>query len=464
MPIAGGVPARRSVFEAPAVPPAEQTPEQQEQYVVAQIAAIATAAGATKVAISTATTLALLPLLRTIDPFNDGDVAQFAKFAASRVEAARQEMAKTTWAATKARMDAFGVHFDATYRPVMAGRATKLDVAYERPAAAYRKRMAAGFKSISNLIAQAEEERFQQLGGAEAAQQRTGESNAEVEGTKRPLAEGKSKSDATSSGGKRRAGDSDRSTARAAEGAADRPRTVRPDPAPDADPDDFDPDAAADEEARERELDAQFDAEQELRDQARLAEEEKRELLAQRAQQDMEERMERMVNDDIAMAKRDAHRDALANTPARVTGYRRVVHPELAETGVSCGLCIVASTRIYKKSDLMPIHNLCNCEPVEIVDGLDPGDQINAEDNLFDLYSEAGNTSDGRALKEQGYTVFDHPELGPVLRNTKHSQRAIKFSTREASEAHKERSKAERKAMHEKRAEKFGTSTGRANA
>lgn len=460
LPLAGGVPARRSVFEAPAVPPAEQTPEQQEQYVVAQIAAIATAAGAAKVTISTATTLALLPLLRSIDPFNAVEVAQFAKFAAERVEAARQEMAKTTWAATKARMDAFGVNFDATYRPVIAGRATKLDVAYERPAAAYRKRMAAGFKSISNLITQAEEERFQQLGGAEAAQQRTGESNAEVEGTKRPLAEGKSKSNTAASSGKRSAGSSDRSAGGAAEGS----RTVRSDPNPDADPDDFDPEDPAADEARERQLDAEFDAEQELRDQARLADEEKRELLAQRAQQDMEERMERMVNDDIAMAKRDAHHDALKNTPARVTGYRRVVHPELAETGVSCGLCIAASTRIYKKSDLMPIHNLCNCEAVEIVDGLDPGDQINAEDQLSTLYAEAGNTSDGRALKEQRYTVFDHPELGPVLRNEKHSQRAIKFSAREASEAHKERSKAERKAMHEKRAEKFGTSTGRANA
>jgi hypothetical protein len=30
----------------------------------------------------------------------------------------------------------------------------------------------------------------------------------------------------------------------------------------------------------------------------------------------------------------------------RVTGYRRVVHPELSRTG-TCGLCIVASDQVY---------------------------------------------------------------------------------------------------------------------
>lgn len=447
-----GVPERRSVYDAPAVPPGEMTPEQQEQFSVAQVAAIVAAAGATKVTIANATTLALIPLLRTIDPFNAVEVAQFAAKAAQYVEAARQEMAKVTWAATKARLAAYDVPFTAAYEKVKPGRATKLEVAYERPAAAYRMRMAEGFKSISNLIDQVEEERFQQLGGAEAAAQRTGESNAEVEGKKRPLTEGGGKSQTAKSGTQRTAGGSDRGAA-AGQG---KPRPARPDPVPDAEPDDFDFTADLDaEEARQAELDAEFDLEQELRDQARLSEDEKRELLKQQAQQDMEIRTERMINDDVAMAKRDAHQAAIAKTPARVTGYRRVVHPELAESGMSCGLCIVASTRIYKKTELMPIHNLCNCEQVEIIDGKDPGDQINKED-LDAMYADAGFTTDGRDLKEQDYYVFDHPELGPILRNKEHSKRAIKFSTREASSAHKERSKAERKAIQEKKAEKFG--------
>jgi hypothetical protein len=96
-----------------------------------------------------------------------------------------------------------------------------------------------------------------------------------------------------------------------------------------------------------------------------------------------------------------------------VTGYRRVLHPELSQTG-ACGLCIAASDRVYKKSDLMPIHARCHCETLPIIRGQDPAGVLNDLD-LKRLYKDAGNTTDQRALKKQRYSVNEHGELGPVL-------------------------------------------------
>src|SRR5699024_80203 len=65
------------------------------------------------------------------------------------------------------------------------------------------------------------------------------------------------------------------------------------------------------------------------------------------------ERAERMVSQDISGAARNIYKIAIDNVPNNaVVGYRRVVHPELSKSGQSCGLCIVASTMEYKKSDL----------------------------------------------------------------------------------------------------------------
>lgn len=44
----------------------------------------------------------------------------------------------------------------------------------------------------------------------------------------------------------------------------------------------------------------------------------------------------------------------------KVTGYRRVVRPELSAGG-SCGLCVAAADRVYKRSALLPLHARCAC-------------------------------------------------------------------------------------------------------
>jgi hypothetical protein len=98
-----------------------------------------------------------------------------------------------------------------------------------------------------------------------------------------------------------------------------------------------------------------------------------------------------------------------------VSGYRRVIHPEL---GNVCGLCVAASSMTYKKTDLMPLHGRCRCTVSPIVgEPLGPGDPgaaINDED-LQTIYDAAGGSTHGRDLKRTRFKVIDHPEYGPTL-------------------------------------------------
>jgi hypothetical protein len=100
-----------------------------------------------------------------------------------------------------------------------------------------------------------------------------------------------------------------------------------------------------------------------------------------------------------------------------VTGYRRVIHPELTKGG-SCGLCVAASDQIYHKKDLLPVHGRCKCTvtPIfgETLGPGDPGAAINSED-LAKMYEAAGGSTSGFALKETRYRVVEHGELGPQL-------------------------------------------------
>lgn len=432
----GALPPRATVHDPPAVSPEYMTEAQTAQFEVAQIAALAAAAGASKIDVADQITMMLLPILRAMDPYDDESIADFARQAAEIVNLGIAAVGQIAWSAIASQLSVFGATLPSNFEGVESQRTTDLAIAYQRPAAAYRRRMAAGVESIAGTIQQEEEERFQALGGATVAQGRKGQSNAEVEGTKRsPTKAGSEKS--SSGTGKEGSGSSGKGASGASGGApAPRPKTDR---AVNKEPDDWDAEDAAERAARDAEDQAaedEFQAEQELRRQAALDQEEREALLAQVAQHEMEVRAERMVNDDMAMTARKVAQDAMKR--GRVKRYRRVLHPELAKYGESCGLCVAASTRIYTVGELLPIHNLCNCECVICWMDKDPGDQIN-QDDLGVLYEEAGSTetepgfsTDKFDLKKQRYEVFDHPELGPVLRNTRHSKQDIKFSSRES--------------------------------
>lgn len=96
----------------------------------------------------------------------------------------------------------------------------------------------------------------------------------------------------------------------------------------------------------------------------------------------------------------------------QVTGYRRIVQPELSRGG-SCGLCIAASTRVYHRANLLPLHGRCKCTVLPIINSVDPGRVLN-KNALGQLYKAAGSTG-ARDLKKVRYTIHEHGELGPVL-------------------------------------------------
>ena len=122
-------------------------------------------------------------------------------------------------------------------------------------------------------------------------------------------------------------------------------------------------------------------------------------------------RAEVAADTDLQLAFRaQAHR-SLADV-AEVTGWRRVVHPELSQGG-TCGLCIVAASRTYSRSDLMPIHARCCCAVTPVTAAHDPGRDLD-QSTLDKLYDAAGSNR-AADLKRTRYSVHQHSELGPVL-------------------------------------------------
>lgn len=125
-----------------------------------------------------------------------------------------------------------------------------------------------------------------------------------------------------------------------------------------------------------------------------------------------------------SLATREASRQVLTlvGPDVGVTGYRRVLRPELSRTG-SCGLCIVASDQVYKRGDLLPLHARCNCSVMVIIgEAGGPGDPGNSFNNLdlATLYAEADSTH-AYDLKKLRVRVANHGELGLVLTDRKHA-------------------------------------------
>ena len=132
-----------------------------------------------------------------------------------------------------------------------------------------------------------------------------------------------------------------------------------------------------------------------------------------------EQRIGDLVDGNVMLAQRLAEQQTLKqvqDVDARVVGYRRVFHPELSKGG-TCGMCVVASDRVYKVEELKPIHLRCVCTVSPVTTEHDPGHRLNGED-LKRLYAEGGGTA-AKNLKRTRYTIEHHDELGPVLTRVK---------------------------------------------
>ena len=111
-----------------------------------------------------------------------------------------------------------------------------------------------------------------------------------------------------------------------------------------------------------------------------------------------------LASTDLQLAKTRASQIALTDD-RRVVGYRRVL------VGAhSCGMCVVASSVRYHKSNLMPIHPGCDCAIAPILGLHDPGRTINS------AILKEGSTE--QAVGSQGMRFFSHDdviEVGDLL-------------------------------------------------
>jgi hypothetical protein len=130
-------------------------------------------------------------------------------------------------------------------------------------------------------------------------------------------------------------------------------------------------------------------------------------------------RGEVQTGDNLTLAMTHQWQADIEDVP-QVTGFRRVLHPELSQGG-SCGLCVAASTRLYSKAELLPVHARCACTVTPVIGDEDPGGAINARD-LKALYAKAGSTA-AADLKRVRVVESAHGELGPRLSFAGHNVR-----------------------------------------
>lgn len=125
-------------------------------------------------------------------------------------------------------------------------------------------------------------------------------------------------------------------------------------------------------------------------------------------------RLRTITETDLQLAERSAEQASMEKL--QVTGYRRVIHPEMSRTG-SCILCAIASDQRYNVETLRPIHPNCHCTVSPIIGDFDPGQELNAVDldALYKAQKEEFSTNpDGSRVR---IAVRENGELGPVLVN-----------------------------------------------
>lgn len=126
-------------------------------------------------------------------------------------------------------------------------------------------------------------------------------------------------------------------------------------------------------------------------------------------------RIQELTNTDVERVSDIARVEKFANEN-RIVGTRRVL-----VGAVNCALCIVASTQLYHKKELKPIHPRCDCSSAPVLSFESGGENILDQDLLDQIHRDIENkfgTSDrsGRSIDYRKIlSVHQHGEIGPML-------------------------------------------------
>lgn len=130
-----------------------------------------------------------------------------------------------------------------------------------------------------------------------------------------------------------------------------------------------------------------------------------------------------IANTDLQLAKtHTAHR--VVQQDERAVGWRRVPRGPY-----TCALCLILSTRRYRKEELAPVHANCDCGIESVTGHFDPGPVLderflNAVHDAIrrdlgkDYVARSGKAKNTKA-RELDYldivVIHDHGEIGPVI-------------------------------------------------
>ena len=130
-----------------------------------------------------------------------------------------------------------------------------------------------------------------------------------------------------------------------------------------------------------------------------------------------------IVNTDLQLAKTHTAQKVFAQDE-RVVGYRRV--PRGPHT---CALCLIVSTRRYRKAELAALHPNCDCDVEPVYGDFDPGPVLDEKfldavhraiaRDLGKDYVAASGTAKSTRARELDYRdiviTHEHGEIGSVL-------------------------------------------------
>lgn len=144
--------------------------------------------------------------------------------------------------------------------------------------------------------------------------------------------------------------------------------------------------------------------------------------------------LRQQITTDVALAQRNASHAAM-EADNSVVGWRRVLNPG---GGQVCGMCVAASSRMYGRADLQPIHRMCRCTVQPVYDDSFSGRTLD-RDRLAAVYERSGGATgyrelsrvrlsadelpagvDAAALDALNVRIVSDPELGVALDADRH--------------------------------------------